>query len=212
PIIGIWSTTSRRSTVIQNADGSTETEGKFVQVSRLGMPLVNEVVIPVGLKDYFNGSKPTADGAALGLVQDPELPRLLNAVYGTEIPDSDPNTDGIQRADLIQVFLTGVPGLNMPEGGTASEMIRLNMSIPPCSDACSTLGVIDGDIAGFPNGRRLEDDIIDVSLRVVLGVLLPDPQAIATTIGDGVDANDVPFNTSFPYVGYPHSGSDADPH
>lgn len=212
PIVGIWSTTSRRSTVIQNADGSTETEGKFVQISRLGMVLVNEVVIPVGLKDYFNGSKPTADGAALGLVQDPELPRLLNAVYGTEIPDSDPDTPGVQRADLIAVFLTGVAGLNMPEGGTASEMIRLNMSIPPCSDACSTLGVIDGDLAGFPNGRRLSDDIIDSALRVVLGVLLPVHQALADTIGDGVGVNDVPFNSSFPYVAYPHSGSDADPH
>jgi hypothetical protein len=110
------------------------------------------------------------------------------------------------------VFLTGVDGLNMPDGGTPSEMVRLNMSIPPCSMDCSRLGVIDGDIAGFPNGRRLSDDIIDVSLRVVLGVLLPDHQALADTIGDGVDANDVPFNSSFPYVGYPTSGSDADPH
>ena len=212
PIIGIWSTTSRRSTRVQMNDGSQRNQGSFVQVSRLGMPLVNEVVIPVGLKDYFNASKPTADGAALPLVQDPELPRLLNAVYGTEIPDSDPDTPGIQRADLISVFLTGVDGLNMPDGGTPSEMVRLNMSIPPCSMDCSRLGVIDGDISGFPNGRRLSDDIIDVSLRVVLGVLLPDHQALADTIGDGVDANDVPFNSAFPYVGYPTSGSDADPH
>jgi hypothetical protein len=212
PIVGIWSTTSRRSVQIQRADGSTDEDGRFVQVSRLGMPLVNEVVIPVGLKDYFNSSKPTQDPAALPLVQDPELPRLLNAVYGLDVPDSDPDTDGIQRADLISVFLTGVAGLNMPENGTPSEMLRLNMSIPPCTDACSTLGVIGGDLAGFPNGRRLSDDIIDVSLRVVLGVLLPDHQAIAETIGDGVDANDVPFNAQFPYVGYPTSGSDADPH
>lgn len=212
PIIGIWSTTSRKSTRVQMNDGSQQNQGKFVQVSRLGMPLVNEVVIPVGLKDYFNGSKPTQDGAALGLVQDPELPHLLNAVYGLDVPDSDPGTAGIQRADLISVFLTGVDGLNMPEGGTPSEMVRLNMSIPPCSSMCSRLGVLGGDIAGFPNGRRLSDDIIDESLRVVLGVLLPDHQAIAETIGDGVDANDVPFNTQFPYVAYPHSGSDADPH
>jgi hypothetical protein len=212
PIIGIWSTTSRRSTTIQSNDGSHKDQGKFVQVSRLGMPLVNEVVIPVGLKDYFNSSKPSADGAALPLVQDPELPHLLNAVYGLAVPDSDPNTAGIQRADLISVFLTGVDKLNMPEGGTPSEMIRLNMSIPPCSSRCSRLGVLGGDIAGFPNGRRLTDDIIDESLRVVLGVLLPNHQAIADTIGDGVDANDVSFNTQFPYVAYPHSGSDADPH
>jgi Domain of unknown function (DUF4331) len=212
PIVGIWSTTSRRSVQIQRRDGSMDENGNFVQVSRLGMPLVNEVVIPVGLKDYFNSSKPTQDPAALPLVQDPELPRLLNAVYGLDIPDSDPDTDGVQRADLISVFLTGVAGLNMPENGTPSEMIRLNMSIPPCTDACSTLGVIGGDLAGFPNGRRLSDDIIDVSLRVVLGVLLPEHQAIAETIGDGVDANDLPFNGEFPYLAYPTSGSDADPH
>ena len=212
PIIGIWSTTSRKSTRVHIGDESQQNQGKYVQVSRLGMPLVNEVVIPVGLKDYFNASKPTQDGAALGLVQDPELPHLLNAVYGLDVPDSDPNTAGIQRADLISVFLTGVAKLNMPEGGTPSEMIRLNMSIPPCSSTCSRLGVLGGDLAGFPNGRRLSDDIIDESLRVVLGVLLPNHQAIADTIGDGVDANDVPFNTQFPYVAYPHSGSDADPH
>lgn len=212
PIVGIWSTTSRRSARVQLADGSQQNQGRYVQVSRLGMPLVNEVVIPVGLKDYFNASKPTQDGAALGLVQDPELPHLLNAVYGLDIPDSDPNAPGIQRADLISVFLTGVDKLNMPKGGTPSEMIRLNMSIPPCSSTCSRLGVLGGDIAGFPNGRRLSDDIIDESLRVVLGVLLPKHQAIADTIGDGVDANDVSFNTQFPYVAYPHSGSDADPH
>jgi hypothetical protein len=212
PIIGIWSTTSRKSTRIQFGDGSQQNRGGFVQVSRLGMPLVNEVVIPVGLKDYFNASRPTQDGAALGLVQDPELPRLPNAVYGLDVPDSDPNTAGTQRADLISVFLTGVDGLNMPEGGTPSEMIRLNMSIPPCTSTCSRLGVLGNDLAGFPNGRRLSDDIIDVSLRVVLGVLLPNHQAIADTIGDGVDANDVSFNTQFPYVAYPHSGSDADPH
>jgi hypothetical protein len=212
PIIGIWSTTSRKSARVQLADGSQQNQGKYVQVSRLGMPLVNEVVIPVGLKDYFNASKPTQDGAALGLVQDPELPHLLNAVYGLDIPDSDPNMPGIQRADLISVFLTGVDKLNMPKDGTPSEMIRLNMSIPPCSSKCSRLGVLGGDLAGFPNGRRLSDDIIDESLRVVLGVLLPNHQAIADTIGDGVDANDISFNAQFPYVAYPHSGSDTDPH
>jgi Domain of unknown function (DUF4331) len=210
--IGIWSTASRRSMKIDNGDGTQSFEGKNVQVSRLGNPLVNEVVIPVGLKDYFNSSKPKADGAALPLVQDPELPHLLHAVYGTEVPDSDPDADGVQRADLIQVFLTGVPTLNQPADVAASEMLRLNTAIAPCSTACSSLGVIGGDVAGFPNGRRLSDDIIDVSLRVVLGVLLTPHQALADTIGDGVDANDVSFLSSFPYVAYPHSGSDPTPH
>ena len=212
PIIGIWSTTSRRSERIYRTSGGDRSRGHFVQVSRLGNPLVNEVVIPVGLKDYFNSSKPIQDPAALPLVQDPELPHLLNAVYGTEVPDSDPNTDGVQRADLISVFLTGVEGLNMPTNVTPGEMLRLNMSIAPCSSECSRLGVLGGDLAGYPNGRRLSDDVIDEALRVVLGVLLPDHQAIADTIGDGVDQNDVPFQSSFPYVALPHSGSNADPH
>jgi len=211
-VIGVWSTASRKSTRVQADDGSERFSGDNVQVSRLGMPLVNEVVVPVALKDYFNASRPKNDAQYLPAVQDPELPHLLNLVYGTEVPDSNEDRAGIQRADLIQVFLTGVPGLNKPDGVVASEMLRLNMAIPPCSSGCSTLGVIDGDIAGFPNGRRLDDDVIDVSLRVVLGVLLPDHQAIADTIGDGVDANDVPFEGSFPYVAEPHSGSDPDPH
>jgi hypothetical protein len=211
-IIGVWSTAARPSMRVEGGDGSQSFSGGNVQVSRLGNPLVNEVVVPVGLKDYFNASKPADDSQFLGAVQDPELPHLLNAVYGTDIPDSDPNTPGIQRADLIQVFLTGVPSLNQPAGVTPSEELRLNMAIPPCSTDCSSLGVLGGDLAGFPNGRRLSDDIIDEALRVTLGALLPDHQAIADTIGDGVDANDVPFNDAFPYVAYPHSGSDTDPH
>jgi hypothetical protein len=211
-VIGIWNTASRRSMRVENGDGTQSFSGDRVQVSRLGSPLVNEVVVPVALKDYFNASRPRDDGQYLPAVQDPELPHLLNAVYGTEIPDSDEKTPGIQRADLIQVFLTGVPGLNQPEDVAASEMLRLNMAIPPCDGDCSSLGVIGGDVAGFPNGRRLSDDVIDVSLRAVLGVLLPDHQALADTIGDGVDENDVPFLESFPYVAYPHSGSDTDPH
>jgi hypothetical protein len=210
--IGIWSTASRPSMRVENGDGSQSFSGKNVQVSRLGNPLVNEVVVPVGLKDYFNSSKPSADGAALPLVQDPELPHVLHAVYGTEVPDSDPSTPGIQRADLIQVFLTGVPTLNQPANVKPSEMLRLNTAIAPCSTDCSRLGVIGGDTAGFPNGRRLSDDVIDISLRAVLGVLLPDHQALADTIGDGVDANDVPFLGAFPYVAYPASGSNPTPH
>ena len=210
--IGVWSTASRPSMRIENGDGSQTFKGKNVQVSRLGSPLVNEVVVPVGLKDYFNSSKPKADGAALPLVQDPELPHLLNAVYGTDVPDSDPDTAGIQRTDLIQVFLTGVPMLNQPANVKASEMLRLNTAIAPCTTDCSAFGVIGGDVAGFPNGRRLSDDVIDVSLRAVLGVLLTDHQPLADTIGDGVDENDVPFLDVFPYVAYPFSGSDTSPH
>jgi hypothetical protein len=210
-VIGVWSTAARRSTRIQRNNGSQSFAGKWVQLSRLGMPLVNEVVVPVGSKDYFNGSQPRNDAQFLAAVQDPELPHLMEAVYGIPAPDSDPNTAGIQRADLIQVFLTGVTGLNQPAGVKASEMLRLNMNIAPCEQGCaehSALGVIGGDNAGFPNGRRLADDIIDIALQVVEGELIGN----ANDLGDGVGANDVSFRSSFPYLAHPHSGSNAAPH
>jgi hypothetical protein len=212
PIIGIWSTTSRHSLRVVDDQGNLSQSGAFVQVSRLGNPLVNEVVIPVGKKDLFNASKPQDDGQFLSYVNDPELPHLLHAIYDTDVPDSNANKAGIQRDDLIQVFLTGVPDLNQPPNVTPSEMLRLNMSIPPCTTTCSDLGVVGGDLAGFPNGRRLGDDVVDEALRVMLGVLLPDHESIADTIGDGVDSNDVQFNDTFPYLGYPHPGSDPTPH
>lgn len=214
-IIGIWNTASRSSMRVQTNAGTVSHQGPLVQVSRLGMPLVNEVVVPVAAKDYFNGSKPRNDAQFLSAVNDPELPRLISGVYSSvfpDVPDSDAGTSGIQRDDLIQVFLTGVPTLNMPTGVRPSEMLRLNLDIAPCSSACSTLGVIDGDTAGFPNGRRLDDDVIDIALRVVMGVLLPGHDPDADTLGDGVDANDKPFLSSFPYVAYPHSGSATSPH
>ena len=185
PIVGIWSTASRR------APG-----GSWVQVSRLGMPLVNEVVIPAGKKDAWNASKPTSDGQFLSYVTDPEVARLIEAVYGIPAPATP-------RNDLVSVFLTGVDGLNMPDGVVPSEELRLNMSIDPCTSGCSTLGVIGGDTAGFPNGRRLSDDVLDVALQVVEGVLVGQD----TGLGDGVDANDRSFSGSFPYLALPHSGS-----
>ncbi|MGZ8566316.1 MAG: DUF4331 domain-containing protein [Actinomycetota bacterium] len=218
-VIGVWNTASRPSMRIQHADGTQTFSGRDVQVSRLGMPLVNEVVVPIGAKDYFNGSRPKDDEQFLAKVQDPELPRLINAVYPTffpNVPDSDPGTPGIQRADLIQVFLTGVPGLNMPDGVEPAEMLRLNIDTPLCgrhgAPACSALGVLGGDVQGFPNGRRLSDDTIDIALRAVMGVLLADHDPAAETLGDGVDTNESPFLSHFPYVAYPHSGSDPSPH
>ena len=218
-VIGVWNTASRPSMRVENGDGTQTFSGKTVQVSRLGMPLVNEVVVPVGFKDYFNSSQPTGDGAYLPKVQDPELPHLLNAVYPSffpTTPDSDPGTAGIQRSDLIDVFLKGLAGLNRPVGVTPSEMLRLNMSTPLCgtggAPACSTLGALGGDLQGFPNGRRLSDDTIDIALRVTMGVLLPTHDAAADTLGDGVNENDESFNGDFPYVAYPESGSDASPH
>jgi Domain of unknown function (DUF4331) len=215
-IIGIWNTASRGSVRLQNENtGAIRFRGDPVQVSRLGMPLVNEVVVPVALKDYFNASKPRNDAQFLPAVQDPILARTIAAVYPTvfpKVPDSDPSTPGIQRADLISVFLTGVEGLNKPRGVRPSEMLRLNMNIDPCTGGCSPFGVLGGDNAGFPNGRRLTDDVVDIALRVVMGVLLPDHDPDAETLGDGVNANDKSFIGRFPYVAYPTPGSDPDPH
>ncbi len=214
-IVGIWTTASRPSTRIEHA-GTQTFKGPLTQVARLGNPLVNEVVVPVGAKDFFNSSHPSGDAAFLPKVEDPELPHVLNALYGIPVPDSDPNTPGIQRDDLVSVFLTGIGGLNEPPAVVGSEELRLNMDTPICgtggAPACSSLGVLGGDPQGFPNGRRLSDDVIDEALRVMEGVLLPGHPAIVDTLGDGVGANDVPFNASFPYVGFPHSGSDPMPH
>jgi hypothetical protein len=211
-IVGVWTTAERRSIRVQRDNGSQSFSGKFVQVSRQGMPLVNEVVVPVGLKDLFNASQPINDAQfapkVLTFGEDPnDLPALIEAIYGIPVPNCSSSPPIDRSCDLEPVFLTGIDGLNKPPVVTASEMLRLNTTIPPCTTACSTLGVIGGDNAGFPNGRRLSDDIIDVSLRVVEGVLIPGHNPAADTLGDGVDANDEPLLGSFPYLGLPHSGS-----
>jgi len=211
PIIGVWATAFRQSTRVQTSGGTESFSGNFIEVSRLGMPLVNEVVIPLEDKDLWNGSVPANDGQFLQYVQDPEVPHLINAIYGLPIPDSDPHMPGIQRSDLISVFLTGLAGLNQPPDVVASEQLRLNMSIPPCQPgSCSgysRLGVIGGDNAGYPNGRRLADDTIDITLQVAEGCLLNNTCGPSNGLGDGVDANDATFSNTFPYVALPHSGS-----
>ena len=185
PVVGIWSTTSRRNAA-----------GEYVQLSRLGMPLVNEVVVPIRDKDRFNASSPSGDGAFLPYVTNPEVPRLLEKVYKIKAPATP-------RQDLVQAFLTGVPGLNQPRNVTPSEQLRLNTSIPP-SASPKRLGVLDGDKAGFPNGRRLTDDVIDITLQVAEGELVGSPN----DLGDAVDANDAQFGRSFPYVALPKAGSE----
>ena len=199
-IIGLWSTASRFSTTVINADGTRTGEGDLVQVSRLGMPLVNEVVVPVGAKDLFNASHPSEDAQFLGGVLNPVLPGVLNARYGIAVPEGD-------RNDLVTVFLTGIPGLNQPANVVPSEQLRLNMAIPPAAEE-NPFGVIAGDNAGFPNGRRLGDEVIDIELRVVAGILFADEFNVApnNALDDGVDANDKGFLTSFPYVASPHQG------
>ncbi|MBA4865084.1 DUF4331 domain-containing protein [Streptomyces sp. PSKA54] len=184
PVVGIWSTTQRKNA-----------QGHWTQVSRLGMPLVNEVVVPQKAKDRFNASSPWNDAQFLPFVTQPELPKLIEAIYKIKAP-AEP------RNDLVDVFLKGVQGLNQPPNVRPAEALRLNTSIQPTAEP-KRLGVLDGDNAGFPNGRRLSDDVIDISLQVVEGELVGQKN----DLGDAVDANDKKFGSSFPYVANPTAGS-----
>jgi len=206
PVVGIWTTTSR---IGANMGGKP---GKLQQVSRLGMPLVNEVVLPLARKNEFNATMPVDDSKFGKYVLSPEVPKLIAAIYGIPAP-AEP------RLDLVEVFLKGVckacgpvqADLNsqllnkdvVKKHFAASEQLRLNMAVPPAASP-NRMGVIGGDLAGFPNGRRLADDVIDVTLQAAEGILLPNPPAAVATLGDGVDANSVGFRSSFPYVALPN--------
>ncbi|MER6462475.1 DUF4331 domain-containing protein [Streptomyces sp. NPDC001228] len=185
PTVGIYATTQRRNA-----------QGYYTQVSRLGNPLVNEVVNPQKDKDKFNASQPKDDAQFLKNVTNPELPKLIEAIYHIKAPKEP-------RNDLVDVFLKGVKGLNQEQPqATPSEMLRLNTSIKPTAKP-KRLGVLDGDNAGFPNGRRLTDDVIDEALQVVEGELV----GSKNDLGDAVDKNDKSFEKYFPYVAEPTSGS-----
>lgn len=212
PVIGVWSTTSRQRIEVVLPDNTRIMSGGHQQVSRLGMPLVNEVVIPVGRKDEFNATKAQDDAKFLQFVTNPEVPRLVQQLYMIPAPATP-------RNDLVQAFLTGFckacgpvqvdlnsQRLNKdvdPAKFRPSEQLRLNMSIPPSANP-NRLGVVGGDLAGFPNGRRLADDTLDLTLQVAEGVLLPGHPAAVDGLGDGVDTNNVPFRQRFPYVALPN--------
>ncbi|MEO6695826.1 MAG: DUF4331 family protein [Ignavibacteria bacterium] len=205
-IVGVWSTASRKTTTVINTNGTRVGSGPYVQVSRLGSPLVNEVVLPLGEKDKWNASLPVNDAQFLTYVTNSELAGLINFLY--PITDDIPTTG---RNDLVAVFLTGVAGLTQrpQDTRTPSEQLRINLGIAPVPFASENrLGVIAGDAAGFPNGRRLKDDVLDIAERVVAGVLLGPPfsTGINAQLGDGVQRNDKPFATSFPYLASPHEG------
>jgi hypothetical protein len=226
PVIGVWSDTERYS--MQLAPGKATRVGEPVQVSRLGNPLVNEVVLPAGLKDAFNGLTPNKDAtipAVVDRVTNPELPKLIEGSYGVPAPKGP-------RNDLVEIFLTGIaktaptldgspapiqadlnsPVLNADADKSRiqpSEMLRLNTSIAPTKDP-NRLGVLGGDLQGFPNGRRLADDVIDISIQAVEGAAASGTLVDALATGDKVDANDVDFGAAFPYVALPSNTTAAD--
>ena len=201
-IIGVYSTTLRRRLRIENDDRDGDRDDDWVQVSRLGMPLVNEVVIPLGKKDRFNAADPHDDQQFASLVLNPEPARLIPVLYPVVHVPAAP------RNDLVAIFLTGIAGLNQPAHVRPSEMIRLNMAIPP-SASPNRLGLLAGQLDGFPNGRRLSDDVVDIELRALAGATPFTPAfnvAPNNLLGDGVDANDKSFLPTFPYVASPFAG------
>ncbi|MES2563114.1 MAG: DUF4331 domain-containing protein, partial [Pseudomonadota bacterium] len=219
PVIGGWQTASLRQTRILNSNpvgtnDAARENGPFIQVSRLGMPLVNEVVIGLKDKDRFNASQPANDAQFLEYVTNPVLPELIELLFGVDAPNNFP------RNDLVTAFLTGVPGLNQPAGVVPSEMMRLNTSIEPRpKGAQERLGVLAGDTAGFPNGRRPGDDVVDIELRVAMGVLCTlnqpavfgcvpaDAPAGSIPFTDGAFTSDARFDAAFPYLTTPIPGS-----
>jgi len=198
--IGVWAATDRQKAAVSTS-GKGKGNGSWVQVSRLGNPLINEVVIPTQLKDEWNASTPDKDKQFAKYYENPILATVLQKLY----PQFGPFQD-TKRDDLVQLLLTGLktPALNYT-GPTQADELRLNLSIPPTPfDKINRLGVLGNDLAGYPNGRRLEDDVVDISERAVGGVLI----GHSLPLGDGVDANDVPNLHVFPYEPAPFSGFD----
>ena len=215
-VIGVWSTASRRTTTVIQNTGNRITAGDWQQVSRLGNPLVNEVVMPLGLKDAFNSLSPQFDGTIPQVVQavtNPELAQLMAAVFGITVPPAP-------RNDLVAIFATGIP-VNAVTGpnyttflsdGTAHEYLRLNVAIPVTPIASiNRLGLLGGDVAGFPNGRRVHDDVTDIALRAMAGGTPFTPATNVppnNTLGDGVSMNpEGPLLTRFPYLLPPNQGN-----
>jgi hypothetical protein len=197
-VVGVWASTERRQLQASNSEGHSS--ANEVQVSRLGNPLVNEVVIPLGLKDKFNRTQPEDDASNFGkYVVNPQLARLLNILYpGLNVPETN-------RTDIVTALLTGIPGLTkIGSNPAAADTLKINLGVPPAANP-KRFGVIAGDTAGFPNGRRLADDVVDIEERVVGGELVGNH----LPLGDGVDGNDKPFLSSFPYLAAPDAGPDS---
>jgi len=203
-VIGVWAGASR-----QSMDATGEGNGDWVQVSRLGNPLINEVIIPLGQKDAWNAGNPADDAQYADRYLAPELAAIINTVYPS-LPDARTS----ERSDLVLILGQGVPGVTATNtGDTLYDMLRLNMGIPPTAKP-ERMGVLAGDAGGFPNGRRLTDDVIDIEIRAVAdgyGSFLAENFQLPNlepnnAVGDGVNKNDKTFLDGFPYVAGPWQG------
>ncbi|MGI0080515.1 MAG: DUF4331 domain-containing protein [Nitrososphaerales archaeon] len=222
-VIGIWATASRQEVSADNDDDRTQEAmplraGPWKQVSRLGNPLINEVVIPLSKKNYWNKQQPVKDSQFKQYYTNLEVASLMPVLYPVALKGV-PNAPSNPRTDIEIVLGTGIPSGVIPgfqnyTGPTFADMLRLNMAVPPNTSNPNRLGLIAGDAAGFPNGRRPLDDTIDIYLQVAAGVIYPlvksgfVPPAAAGLLSDGVNEPKAPFLGSFPYLPTPFSGYD----
>lgn len=234
-VIGVYTTASRQRVRMYDTNGKSTPTGPYVQVSRMANPLFNEVLVPLVKKDLWNASSPYGDSAFAAGVANPELGQLLPILFtptgsATVFPKLAAYnaliTAGTKtRADLVAILLTGiptgvVPGFQNLTGTTQADLLRLNMAIPPATSALSNLGVVGGDLAGFPNGRRVFDDVANIELKAIAGATigLVDPtftadaavalvdEGLTSSATDTTAKGSVQYLTSFPYLGTPHGG------
>jgi hypothetical protein len=226
-VIGVWTSAYRQKVRLRDDFGQHFCTGPFVQVSRLGNPLINEVIIPMGKKDYWNSQAPGNDSQFASFYSNPELAQLLPVLYPGVFPSLAAYNAGPpapNRADLVAILLTGIPpglitGFQNFTGTTQADMLRLNMAIAPATSPVNT-GLLGKDVAGFPNGRRVFDDVVTIELQAIAGAVLDlvdttySPDGPATGISEGLtsSATDLTaigtenYLSSFPYLGVPHSG------
>ena len=218
-VIGVWTSASRRQVQVRQGKNDDVYVGPQVQVSRLGNPLFNEVIVPMALKDTWNGRAPAEDGRFAEFVEQPELATLLPALY----PDVFPELEKLvaaktPRADLLAILLTGIPdglirNFQNSTGDVQADMLRLNTAIAPSKEE-NELGLLGADLAGFPNGRRIKDNVVAISLRAVAGATVPlvddtfTPDEAVAQLSDGLSAKDssAKLLTHFPYLGLPFDG------
>ena len=223
-VVGVWATASRQKVTMRDGgnerDGEQTSHGPWVQVSRLGNPLFNEAIVPVGDKDRWNSLTPADDSQFLKYAQHPEVSKRLPIFYPTSFPHLATLT--AVRADVVAILLTGiptgfVPGVQNYTGPLIADMLRLNMAVPPKPFAAENpYGIINGDFAGFPNGRRVKDDVFTIELRVLAGftyvlvdkTYVPDPAATVFTDGLTTANVNAPYLSTFPYLGVPYDGFD----
>jgi len=215
-VIGVWTTASRQKARVLIGQGDPGvSSGPWTQISRLGNPLFNEVLVPLARKDYWNAQAPVDDHQFLSGVAHPELAALLNVLYPGAFPNLAAYTKA--RADLEAILLTGIPpgvvsaNFSNYTGKVQADMLRLNVAIPPAATP-KPLGVVGGDVAGYPNGRRVVDDVVTIELQAIAGATIPlvdksfTPDKALPDVSDGLTGAGLTLLSQFPYLGTPYSG------